>query len=150
MWRTRPTRTTWHTRPRGNATRTHVRRWRRHVAMPRESTWMPGWRHVAVWEACEWWAHGLVGPCNGIGAVTQRRYFAPCFILIHLFLFLHVGLGPLNLKFVGHVDASRALDASTSNEASQSCEPESTRSSSKARALNGVVDRVSETSDASD
>ena len=58
-----------------------------------------------------------MGPCNSIGAVTQRRYSTPCFILAHPFLFLRVGLYPLNLKFVGHVDALRALDVIASNEA---------------------------------
>ena len=37
-------------------------------------------------------AHGLVGPGKSIGAVTQRRYAAPHFILAKLFLFLRVGL----------------------------------------------------------
>ena len=141
---------TWHARPRGSAARPHTRRWLGHVARPRESTRTPGWRHAAVWEACEWWAHGSVGPCNSIGAVTQRRYFAPSFILVYPFIFLRVGLCPLNLKFAGHVDASRALDVSASNEARRPCGLESTRSSLEACALNRVLDHVSETSDAWD
>ena len=88
-----------------------------------------------------------MGPSNSIGAVTQRHYSAPSFILVHPFLFLRVGLCPLNFKFAEHMDASRALDVSASNEARRSCGPESTQSSSKARALNGAIDRVSETSD---
>ena len=86
-----------------------------------------------------------MGPGNSIGAVTQRRYSALSFILVYPFLFLRVGLCPLNLKFAAHVDASRALDVSASNEVHSSCGSESTRSSSEARALNGAVDHVSET-----
>ena len=46
---------TWHARPRGRATRTHAsaymaRRWCRHVAVPRESMWTLGWRHLVVCE----------------------------------------------------------------------------------------------------
>ena len=52
-----------------------------------------------------------------------------------------------NLLNTRHVAASRALDVSASNEARQSRGIESTRSSSEARASNGAVDRVSETSD---
>ena len=89
-----------------------------------------------------------MGPCNSIGAVTQRRYSAPSFILFYPFIFLRVGLCPLNLKFSRHVDASRALDVSASNEACRPCGLESTRSSLEARALNRVLDHVSETSDA--
>ena len=52
-----------------------------------------------------------------------------------------------NLLNTRHVAASRALDVSASNEARQSRGIESTRSSSEARASNGAIDRVSETSD---
>ena len=91
-----------------------------------------------------------MGPGNSIGAVTQRRYSAPSFILVHPFLFLRVGLCPHNLKFARHMDASRPLDVSASYEARRLCGPESTRSSSKAHAPNGAVDHVSETSNALD
>ena len=39
-----------------------------------------------------WWAHGLVGLGNSIGAVTQRHYFSPPFIRIFSADFFRVGL----------------------------------------------------------
>ena len=49
-------------------------------------------RHVASEEAGIWRAHGLVGPSEYIGAVTQGRYPAPHYILINFHFLFHVGL----------------------------------------------------------
>ena len=57
---------------------------------------------------------------------------------------------PVRFLNARRVAASRAFDVSVSNDARRSCRPKSTRSSSGAHELNGAVDRVSETSDASD
>ena len=64
---------TWHTRSRDRAARAQVvpcgmDAWQG----PCESRWTPGWAHVAR-GAGKWRAHGLVGPGNRIGAVTQSR-----------------------------------------------------------------------------
>ena len=62
--------------------------WQGH-ASPRER---PGGAMWHEWWAGRWWAHGLVGPGKSIGAVTQRRYTAPRFILTCSIDFLYVGL----------------------------------------------------------
>ena len=83
---------TWHARPRGSVTRTHVLRWHERVAGPCKSTLTPGCRHVVVWEAGRWWAHGLVGPSKSIGAVTQSCYATLPYILTKFTDFFRVGL----------------------------------------------------------
>ena len=82
-----------------------------HVAEPREPTWGTGgaqgvdtwqeamWVHADAREgrhvargAGVWRAHGLVGPSESIGAVTQMRYRALPFIRADFPVFLRVGL----------------------------------------------------------
>ena len=87
-----------------------------HVAGPRVAharrRWRTGRGHVAGGHACprvhanarvgrhvagrvgRWRAHGLVGPCKIVGAVTRKRYTAPYFMLDVLYLFFRVGLYP--------------------------------------------------------
>ena len=79
---------TWHARPHGSATLTHAWRWRDHASphgRPGGTTWR--WERLASDGPT-----GIVGPGNSIGTVTQRRYFAPPFILAKSPLFLCVGL----------------------------------------------------------
>ena len=90
------------------------------------------------------------GPWLYIGAVMHLHYAATPFILtLSLFSFVWDYV-PVRFFNARHLEASRALDVSAPNDVRRSCGPESTRSSSRARALNGAVDRASETSDASD
>ena len=62
-----------HARPRGRAARTHIaRRWRGRVAgatrVHADARVVPRGRGAGIWRA-----HGLVGPGNRIGVVTQLR-----------------------------------------------------------------------------
>ena len=88
----------------------------------------PRGHHVASGEAGIWRAHGLVGPGEIIGPVTQMRTAPLPFIRANFFIFLRVGLSSREFYFfAGDVAASRALDAIAGR---RSRGPESTRSSS--------------------
>ena len=52
----------------------------------------PRGHHMASEEAGIWRTHGLVGPGEYIGAVTQGHYSAPHYILITFHFLFHVGL----------------------------------------------------------
>ena len=90
---------TWHTRPRGSATRTHssacvVLMWRGRVAGPHESMRTPGWhlRGIQSHGLAGDGPTGIVGLGYSIGAVTHLRYIAPPFILASSTNLFRVGL----------------------------------------------------------
>ena len=98
-WRGTHADVTWHTRPRGSATQTHVsacmaRRWHERMARPRESTRMPGWRlhGERVTGLASDGPADIVGPSYSIGVVTHLRYIPLSFIPTFFAYFFCVGL----------------------------------------------------------
>ena len=137
MWRGTRKDATGHTRPRGRATRTHagvcvVRRWRRGMAGPRESTLTPGWclrGNVRGWQVM---GPRVSGPTLASLGGNANVLFCPTFYTYHFPPFSPCGtMFPLNFSFGGNVTALQTLDAIALIKAHRSCGPESMRSPSK-------------------
>ena len=76
---------------------------------PRWSMWAPVWG--ATWKRVgRWRAHGIVGPGNKFGAVTQMRYRTPIFNRIISKYFFRVGLCSHTIHFCSYVAAGQSSD----------------------------------------